>query len=207
MVSVNEALADHNRLVVLGDPGSGKTTLLRYLALLFARDMAEESALVKERLGLDEPGRLPILPPLRKIGAFLKNSGSHDDGTEGHGLLLDFLTRYLKNERIDLPDDFFDHWLRSGKAVVFLDGLDEVADPELRRRVSRLVEAFTRAFPECRYVVASRIVGYIGSARLGENFKTTTIRDFSMADVEALGILGTFYIPLCQHKISLFILQ
>ncbi len=66
-----------------------------------------------------------------------------------------------------------------------MDGLDEVADPELRRRVSRLVEAFTRAFPKCRYMVASRIVGYIGPARLGENYKTTTVRDFSMADVEA----------------------
>ncbi len=71
-VSVNQALADHDRLVALGDPGSGKTTLLRYLALLFARDMAEESALVKEKLGLNESGRLPILLPLRKIGAFLK---------------------------------------------------------------------------------------------------------------------------------------
>ncbi|MCP4687548.1 MAG: NACHT domain-containing protein, partial [Desulfobacterales bacterium] len=185
VVSVNQALAEHDRLVVLGDPGSGKTTLLRYLALLFARDMAEDAALVRETLGLEETGRLPILLPLRKIGAFLKNSGSHDAENEGHGLLLDFLTSYLKNERIQLPDDFFVHRLRSGKAVVFLDGLDEVADPELRRRVSRLVEAFTRAFPACRYVIASRIVGYVGPARLGENFTTTTVRDFSMADVEA----------------------
>ena len=60
-VSVNEALADYPRLVVLGDPGSGKTTLLRYLALVYARDLAEGKALVKERIGLDEEERLPIL--------------------------------------------------------------------------------------------------------------------------------------------------
>jgi predicted NACHT family NTPase len=46
------------------------------------------------------------------------------------------------------------------------------------------VEAFTAAYPDCRYVVASRIVGYKGPARLGEAYATTTIRDFLMSDVE-----------------------
>ena len=74
--------------------------------------------------------------------------------------------------------------LQQGGAVILLDGLDEVADPELRRRVARLVEDFTRAYPQCRYIVTSRIVGYTGAARLGENYATTTVRDFTLADVE-----------------------
>jgi len=183
-VSVNEALDAHRCLVVLGDPGSGKTTLLRYLALLYARDLAEGTALVQEKLGLAERRRWPILLPLRQIGAFLRTRHAADDGTEGHALLLDFLLRSLENERIILPTDFFDEPLAEGRAVILLDGLDEVADPDLRRRVSRLVEAFTRAYPDCRYVVTSRIVGYIGVARLSEGYATTTIRDFTMADVE-----------------------
>lgn len=83
-VSVEQALADHARLIVLGDPGSGKTTLLRYLVLPYARDLAEGSDLVQQRLGLNEPGRLPILLPLRQVGMYL--SGHPDDGTEGHVL-------------------------------------------------------------------------------------------------------------------------
>jgi formylglycine-generating enzyme required for sulfatase activity/energy-coupling factor transporter ATP-binding protein EcfA2 len=181
-VSVNEALSDHPRLVVLGDPGSGKTTLLRYLALLYARDQAENAHLVGDKLGLDESGKLPVLLPLRQIGAFLR--ACPDDGTQGCGLLLDFLLKSLANERIELPKDFFDECLVGGQAVILLDGLDEVADPDLRRRVSRLVESFTRAYPDCRYVVTSRIVGYTGPARLGEEYVTTTVRDFSLADVE-----------------------
>ncbi|MCL4300576.1 MAG: hypothetical protein KJ077_32870 [Anaerolineae bacterium] len=165
-VSVNEALAASRRLAVLGDPGSGKTTLLRYLALLYARDLAEHGTLVPDKLDLPESGWLPILLPLRQIGTFLRTRP--DDGTEGHALLLEFLRQSLQNERIPLPEDFFDEWLTHGRAVILLDGLDEVADPDLRRRVSRLVEAFTQAYANCRYVVTSRIVGYTGPARLGE---------------------------------------
>lgn len=183
-VSINEALAKHSRLAVLGDPGSGKTTLLRYLALLYARDMAEDTHTVKEKLELDESGWLPVLLPLRKIGAYLSTRHGEDDSMEGHADLLKYLLEYLKNERISLPPDFFDEWLISGRAVILLDGLDEVADPDLRRRVSRLVESFTRAYADCRYLVTSRIVGYTGSARLGEDYTTTTVQDFSLSDIE-----------------------
>lgn len=181
-VSVNEALASHRRLVVLSDPGSGKTTLLRYLALVYGRDMAQSSGQVPDKLGLAESGALPILLPLRQIGAFLKEHG--DASTEGHLLLLRFLHQYLQNERINVPLDFFDGYLESGRAVILLDGLDEVADSDLRRRVARLVEAFTRAYDDCRFVVTSRVVGYTGPARLGEGYTTTTVRDFTLRDVE-----------------------
>lgn len=144
-VSVNQALAEHRRLVVLGDPGSGKTTLLRYLALLYARDLAEAGSLVRQKLGLAESATLPILLPLRQIGTFLRTRYPAEDGTEGHAQLLEFLLESLRNERISLPGKFFDGYLQSGKAVILLDGLDEVADPDLRRRVSRLVEAFVQA--------------------------------------------------------------
>lgn len=183
-VSIDEALASARRLVVLGDPGSGKTTLLRHLALLYARDLAEGTRRVLTELGLEEAASLPILLPFRQVGAFLQAHRPANDGTEGHGLLLDFLLQSLQGERISLPTEFFDSWLQQGRATLLFDGLDEVADPVLRQRVSRLVEAFTCAYPHCRYVVTSRIVGYAGAARLSEGYDTTTVRDFTMADVE-----------------------
>jgi hypothetical protein len=67
-VKVEEALAGHTRMVVLGDPGRGKTTLLRHLALCYARDRAEGSTIVRDRLGLPKSGHLPILLPLRRLG-------------------------------------------------------------------------------------------------------------------------------------------
>ncbi|MGB8646643.1 MAG: hypothetical protein WCF84_15490, partial [Anaerolineae bacterium] len=183
-VTVQEAMADHKRLVILGDPGSGKTTLLRYLALHYARDRAEGTALVRSRLGLPENGYLPILLPLRNLGAYLHEHHPADDGTEGHARLLDFLYAYLKGERLDLPGNFFDADFNAGRVVLFLDGMDEVGDEALRRRVARLVESFAAAYPHCRIVVTSRVVGYAGAARLGEEFATTTVQDFTLADVK-----------------------
>ncbi len=182
-ISVNQALAEHRRLVVLGDPGSGKTTLLRYLALLHARDLAEGTRRVTQELCLEGTGVLPIFLPLRQIGRYLAKHYSRDDGTEGHALLLQLLARVLINERIAVPEGFFDEWLTQGRAAVLLDGLDEVADADLRRRVARLVDAFTRAYPGCRYVVTSRIVGYTEASQLAEGYAVATVRDFSLDDV------------------------
>ncbi|UCE04673.1 MAG: SUMF1/EgtB/PvdO family nonheme iron enzyme, partial [bacterium] len=200
-ISVNEALCNHRRLVTLGDPGSGKTTLLRYLTLIYARDQAETGDWVKHKFGLDESNMLPMLLYARQIGSFLQARFPMEDGTEGHSIVINYYLQYLKNQHIKLSTDFFETYLQEGNAVILLDGLDEVAQPDLRRRLSRLLESFVQAYPDCRFIVTSRIVGYKGAARLGENFVTTTIRDFTMTDVEnflthwhrlvAVGQMGT----------------
>lgn len=184
-VKVEQALSEHRHLVVLGNPGSGKTTLMRYLALCYARDRAEQDqSVVKKRLGLDERGYLPILLPLRNFGAFLRVQHPADDGTNGHTRLLAFLSAYLAGERITLPANFFDEAFTGGQAIILFDGMDEVGDFDLRRRVTRMIEGFARSYRQCRIVVTSRVVGYEGAARLGVGFSTTTVRNFSLRDVE-----------------------
>ena len=183
VLSVNQALAEQKRLVVLGAPGSGKTTFLQYLALTCARDLrGDKAGLVRERLGLAERP-MPVLLPLRDFARHLQTEYP-DAGTDGPALLLDYLSQYFAAQEILLPKGFFRACLENGEAAVLLDGMDEVADPELRRRVARLIEAFTRRYPGNRYVVTSRIVGYQGPARLGEGYFVTTVRDFDQAAVE-----------------------
>ncbi len=194
-VQVQEALRMHRRLVVLGDPGSGKTTLLRYLALTYARDWTEQAPddtpgvqretsnvqWVKARLGLDEH-RLPILLPLRDFARYLEKE-CPDVGADGPKLLLDYLRLYFTNQNLTLPLDFFETRLKAGECVVLLDGVDEVASLVTRQRIARILEKFTLAYPQNRYVVTSRIVGYTGGARLGAGYAVTTVRDFTDDDI------------------------
>ncbi len=189
-IKVHEALVEHPRLVVLGDPGSGKTTLLRYLALTYARDLAHfpppegeigGESLVKRRLHLDEH-RLPILLPLRDFARYLETYYP-DPSTDGPKLLRDYLRTYFRHQDIALPERFFADRLERGVCVMLLDGVDEVANLAIRQRVVRLIERFTLAYPDNRYVVTSRIVGYTGGARLGADYVVTTVRDFTPEDI------------------------
>jgi hypothetical protein len=68
-LSVGQALAQHQRLAIVGGPGSGKTTLLAFLTLTYARNDA------KKRLGVGEK-RLPILIPLRQLKRIVETAPS-----------------------------------------------------------------------------------------------------------------------------------
>ena len=181
-ISIQKALAAHPRLVVLGDPGSGKTTLLKYLALTYARSFAGEIGLVKQRLDLEEK-RLPILLPLREFARHLESNPT-DSTLDGPVLLLDYLRKFFISQDVALPERFFAARLKDGKCAVLLDGVDEVADMDMRQRISRMIDRFTISYPDNRYVVTSRIRGYTERSRLNEGYCVTRVRDFNRADIE-----------------------
>ena len=167
ILGIGQAVAQHQRLVILGGPGMGKTTLLTYLTLSCARGQA------RERLGIGRE-RLPIFIPLRRIKLLLNG--------EGAGTLSAFLTRQYTELGMRPPKGFFEKTLRQGRCLVLLDGLGEVVDATERRRMSEWVDRLVTIHPRNRFIVTSRALSY-ESAPLESGFTVLHIRDFSPVDI------------------------
>jgi len=170
-VSIGQAMERHRRLLVVGAPGSGKTTLLRWVALKHAQGQAVDE------LELDE-ARLPIFLPLRDFGFFLSKR-EKDYGPPGPVALADFTKYYFRQMGLELPAGFFTRAFDDGRAVLLLDGLDEVPDPSLRTRAAQMVTAFMGHYKDNRYLLASRPRGYDEVASALPGLPLSEVQDLS----------------------------
>lgn len=148
-----------HRTVLLGDPGAGKSTL--------AAKLAHDIAVTDDRV--------PFLLVLRDFTSSFREGGRE-------------LRRYFEhicNDPYNLtpPRDAVEYLLRNGRAVVILDGLDELVEPELRRRVVRLVEGFAHQYPLTPMVVTARKVGYLEAPLSESLFARGTVEDFDTGQV------------------------
>lgn len=149
-----------NRSVILGDPGAGKSTL--------AAKLAWEVASTPE-------GRVPFLMVLRNFASSFRAGGSR---------LIDYL-EVLCGDPYNLtpPEDAVEYLLLNGRAIVLLDGIDELVDAEVRQRFARLVESFAHLYPSVPMILTARKVGYETAALDANLFTTVTIEDFDESAV------------------------
>lgn len=111
------------------------------------------------RLGLHRPRnrRWPVRVDLAEL--------AQDLGPDGGKSLLRWLSEKVSlRAEIDLTPAALQQWLRAWPWLLVLDGLDEVTSPEVRRRITDEIEAFTEAADEADadllVVVTTRPTGY-----------------------------------------------
>ena len=102
-------------------------------------------------LGLDpETDWLPILIRMRDLAR-------HPDKS-----ILEYARIFAEKTMTvkTLPVGFFEHWLEDGRALILLDGLDEVAESSKRYDVVRRINNFLGQFDRNRAIITSRPAGY-----------------------------------------------
>ena len=181
-VILQDALDTSDLLVVLGGSGTGKTTLLRKYATEQAALLTNpdrEGIQVETRSG----GEVQItlrwpLPVYIDLAAFV------DDHRPGERL-----TQYVQRMAVALSGDenmadLLAQLVASGQCVMLLDGLDQVATDEQRRRLVSAVADAAEVWRAGRnqVVVTSRFAGY-DVAPLSPDFSVHIMRPLDRSEI------------------------
>jgi len=176
-LGVLETTADNRRLVILGDPGAGKSTFLNYLALCLATHSLEPEANWLARLPTwpeGEADAVPILIVLRDFSRFLPDGVKKAEPR----YLWDFFVSRLEVQNLAFAAEPLHQILEGGKAIVLLDGLDEIPTRERRTLVRDVVIAFAVRYPRSRVVVTCRALSYQDPAWQLEGFPVFELAPF-----------------------------
>ncbi len=141
---MKRAFKKRRMLLVIGDPGAGKTTLLKYYALCALEEDHHT------RLGFPAPVNVFYLP-LREL---VRQDNGH------YQLLPANLALWCERHHQKVEEKLFDEWLRSGTALVLLDGLDEISSTTERKKVCQWIDNAWTGFSKAFFVVTSRATGY-----------------------------------------------
>ncbi len=146
-----KAVSKHKKLFILGKPGAGKTTFLKHLVIQCSR-------------GLFQGELVPFFITLKDF-AEAKNKPE----------LLTYLRKYIKNQ----DEEDFQHILERGKALICLDGLDEVLEID-SERVIKEIRDFAVKFPHNQYVMTCRIAA---KEYIFQQFTEVEIADFNWKQI------------------------
>ncbi len=140
-IGLVEAWRQERRLFLVGEAGSGKSAGLRHLAWTLVRE-----------------ARTPLVPVvlrLEEVGTCIAQGWSSGRPfLPAH--LLDWLGERLAAGGAPLPATALTTAAKSGQLVLLADGLDEVADPELRIAVADLLGRLDRQYPLAGLITSSR---------------------------------------------------
>jgi hypothetical protein len=153
-----------DRTVLVGGPGEGKSTVGQYLAQLHRATLlgrADEIALSSDYI--PELPRLPFRIVLRDFAQWLAaRSADSSESDSLDSFISETITRLSSRP---FADKDLHEILRSDPALLILDGLDEVTDASVRKRlVSRLLEFVERCqsglHADLQVIATTRPTGY-----------------------------------------------
>jgi hypothetical protein len=165
-LTLPQALSGNANIVIIGQPGTGKTVALAHLASLAANRSEELNALQDAVPFLIHVAdlNLPIADPKAPLKPII-------EATSDHAPLLD----------LNRIPGFVENTFKSGKALLLVDGFDELA-PEAQKLVTDYLKIIVQGFPKNRIVTTAAPEYLDGLVSLG--FAPLAIMVWSVREIE-----------------------
>ncbi|MEU1123920.1 NACHT domain-containing protein [Streptomyces sp. NPDC005899] len=163
---VDALLAGRRRVLLRGDAGAGKTTLLWWLA-------AHASARTLGDALTPMNGLIPFVVPLRTLRA-------RDSGFPGPAHLPDAAGLVVDRA----PDGWAARVLDAGRALLLVDGLDEVP-PEDREQAHAWLTQLLRRYPETRCLATVRPLAVEPDWLASEGFEELRLLPMRNEDIQS----------------------
>jgi hypothetical protein len=163
VLPVDRVLASARRLLIRGSAGSGKTTLLQWIAVnsagrKFTHELSEWNDTIPYYIRLREYVDKPLPAP------------------------EEFPKLLASTIAAEMPDGWAHEKLRSGRAIVLIDGVDEL--PETwRDEVRQWVDGLVGNFRECRFIVTSRPSAVEEGWLSDEGFEDAELQAMQLPDI------------------------
>lgn len=162
---VERALSTLKRVLVIGEAGSGKTTLLRWLAVSSATSSFGEGMSAWNET-------IPFLITLREFA-------EKDLPKPG-----DFPALIARSVSGEIPASWPHELLRQGKALVLVDGVDELPEGSRRNEAKEWLAELAETYPKARYVVTSRPAA-VREVWPDKSFAIAELQPMSFDDIES----------------------
>ncbi|PZO41084.1 MAG: hypothetical protein DCF19_10075 [Pseudanabaena frigida] len=146
------AVQKYQQIMILGKPGSGKTTFLKRLATLCSA-------------GKFQPSQVPFFITLKDWAE-----------SEGRLDLLEYITQTVSSSSTSDVHEI----LRHGRALILLDGLDEVREADTKRVIQQ-IQDFTTRYHANSFVITCRIAA---KDYTFEQFTEVEVADFNKEQIQ-----------------------